>query len=53
VDERAVPEEKTGEKQPYTPPGIAWSQQVEIRTNLAVACDKAPGGPCDNFTATS
>ena len=33
-------------KKPYEAPGISWSEETEIRANLATACGKVNGLDC-------
>jgi hypothetical protein len=42
--------EATSSKQPYESPAISWTEETEIKANLASACDKVggQGGQCDS-----
>ncbi len=42
--------EAAGSKKPYETPAIAWTEETEIKANLASACDKVggQGGQCDS-----
>jgi hypothetical protein len=37
-------------KRPYDSPAISWTEETEIKANLASACDKVggQGGQCDS-----
>ena len=41
---------EAGSKQPYESPAISWTEETEIKANLASACDKVggQGGQCDS-----
>jgi hypothetical protein len=36
-------QDKHAEKRPYQKPSIAWEEEIDVRTTLAVACGKNAG----------
>ena len=45
---RPEPSAKVRGKRPYSPPGIAWIEEVEVKRNLAAACAKADPFRCSD-----
>ena len=37
-----------GMRRPYSPPAVAWEEAIEVKANLASACEKmgTDGGQC-------
>jgi hypothetical protein len=48
--EAKVATESMSSKRPYESPAVSWTEETEIKANLASACDKVggQGGQCDS-----
>jgi len=45
---RPEPSASGSGKRPYSPPDIAWIEEVEVKRNLAAACAKADPFRCSD-----
>ena len=50
---RPEPSANDVEKRPYAPPDIAWSENVEVKRNLASACLKSDPFGCPDSAPAS
>ncbi len=48
------PGPRDGVQRTYEPPAIEWEEEIDVRTNLASACQKfgGEGEPCDSASTS-